>query len=134
MSIKTLTERLEAAREAADAAKKAADAIELELRNALAASIEAAYATKEDKFGTANVEADGVSFKVFTPKVVVWDQSKLRDIYDTIKRSNDNPDDYIKVSYEVSEAKYKAWPQLIRESFEDARTTKEGKVKIEVIK
>jgi len=107
---------------------------ESSLKKMLAEDIASSYQEKGDKFGTVTFEKCGVQFKVTTPKTVNWDQDKLAAIYDRIKRSNDNPLDYLDLSFSVSETKYKAWPEVIRSEFTDARTVKEGKQKIEVLK
>lgn len=81
---------------------------------------------KPEPFGVVNV-MDG-DFKVYATvdKKVTWDQDILAKLYESF----DKPDEYIKVSFEVSEAKYKAWPSNIKERFIKARTVKPGNMKI----
>ena len=79
-------------------------------------------------FGTVNV--DGIKFNV--PKRVKWDQELLSAIYDRLKSGNEDPTEYIKVSFDVPENKYKNWPEFIRAEFEPARTVEAGKVSIKL--
>jgi hypothetical protein len=79
------------------------------------------------KVGTHTI--DGVKF--YIPKQVKWDQSMLHDLFEQCKASNENPLDYLSISYDVPESRYKAWPTSIRESFEPARTVTTGKIKIQ---
>jgi hypothetical protein len=120
------TKRMELA-----AIKGEVDALEAQLHLALGEAIQDAYKAKGDPFGTVNLDADGIVFKVLTPKKVTWDQAALGELEKQIAAAGDTPEDYIKVSYEVSETKYNAWPEEIRLAFEPARTVAPGKVKIE---
>lgn len=87
-----------------------------------------AYKEKGNSYGV--IHLDG--FVVNTPKKVVWDQDKLAEIYQSISLSNEDPKDYIKITYDVSESKYNAWPESIRSSFDVARTVSPGKVTIKL--
>lgn len=61
------------------------------------------------------------------PKRIDWDQDKLAAIVARIRQSGDDPSEYVRTTYEVSERAYSAWPQPIRRLFEPARTLKLGK-------
>ena len=61
------------------------------------------------------------------PKKVEWDQAKLAEISQRIAASGEKPTQYIDVSYRVSESKFNAWPDTIKNSFLPARTLKTGK-------
>jgi hypothetical protein len=61
------------------------------------------------------------------PKKVEWDQVQLADIAKRIVASGGDPNEYIDISYKVSETKFSAWPESIRSGFESARTLKTGK-------
>jgi hypothetical protein len=61
------------------------------------------------------------------PKKVEWDQAKLAEISQRIAASGEKPTQYIEVSYRVSESKFNAWPDTIKNSFLPARTLKTGK-------
>lgn len=80
------------------------------------------------KAGTHTI--DGVKF--YIPKQVKWDQALLHELFQQCKASNEDPLDYMTISYDVPESRYKAWPTAIRESFEPARTVSTGKVKIQL--
>lgn len=91
-------------------------------------AINEAYRAKGSAYGTVHV--NGITVTI--PKKVTWDQAKLADMYAKIKLGNENPGDYIKVSYDVSETKYNAWPEAIRAAFDEARTVQPGKVTIKL--
>ena len=61
------------------------------------------------------------------PKRVEWDQDQLAAIVARIRRSGDDPAEYVRTTYEVAERAYTAWPSAIRRLFEPARTVKVGK-------
>ena len=61
------------------------------------------------------------------PKRIDWDQDKLAAIVAHIRQSGDDPAEYVRTTYEVSERAYTAWPSPIRSLFEPARTVKLGK-------
>lgn len=75
---------------------------------------------------TGTVKVDGIKFTI--PKNVSWDQATLEMKFNEI---GETAREYVDVTYKVSENKYKAWPETIREFFEPARTLKTGKTKIE---
>lgn len=80
------------------------------------------------KTGTQKI--DGIKF--FIPKQVKWDQAILSGLFARCQANNENPLDYISVSYDVPESRYKAWPESIRTEFEPARTVSTGKTKIQI--
>lgn len=53
-------------------------------------------------------------------------------IWDRIAATGDDPRQYIEVKYSVSEAKYKAWPDTLKQPFSTARTVTPGKPKFAV--
>ncbi len=59
-------------------------------------------------------------------KKVEWDQERLKDIVSAIKKHGDNPDEYVDTSYKISETKYTAWPEHIKNIFKPARLLKTG--------
>lgn len=91
---------------------------------------EYAESIKEKGFGSFSVDAGEYKLTFNTPKKVEWDQEKLAEIYEKIRAGNDNPADYIEISYSVPESRFKAWPTVISEEFMPARTVKEGAVSI----
>ena len=88
--------------------------------------IQEQLADKDYGCGTATV--DGAKFVI--AKTVKWDQAGLKKLHEQIKLGNENPDEYIKTKYDVSEAAYTHWPTPIRESFEPYRTVTPSKIKI----
>ncbi len=61
------------------------------------------------------------------PKDVEWDQTKILNAIETIRSWNEPVEDYVSVKYSVSETKYNAWPETIRNLFAASRTVGTGK-------
>jgi len=61
------------------------------------------------------------------PKDVEWDQTKILKAIDTIRSWNEPVEDYVSIKYSVSETKYNAWPETIRNLFAASRTVGTGK-------
>lgn len=61
------------------------------------------------------------------PKKPTWDQKKLSEIARKIDANGEDPAEYLDITYKISETKYKAWPESLRESFAPARTMNTGK-------
>lgn len=78
-------------------------------------------------FGVTHFDDDGVRVTAELPKRVEWDQSQLAQIAARIRESGEDPAQYVETSYRVSETKYGAWPDSIRNAFVAARTVKPGK-------
>lgn len=85
---------------------------------------------KEYGCGTANVYTQNHKVKVEIVKKVKWDQDKLSEYYKTIASQGDNPEEYIKVKYDVSENAYKNWPERLKNFFINARTVEPSTPKI----
>ena len=81
---------------------------------------------KAEPFGVVNVIEGNIKLSATYPKKVTWDQSKLAELYEQIKKGNENPLDYMKVEYDVPETKYKNWPSVIQDEFITARTVERG--------
>lgn len=77
--------------------------------------------------GTVRFEDDGYTIVADLPKRPEYDQKKLKDAVEALRKWGENPDDYVSVEIKVSEAKYGAWPPAVRKLFEPARTVKTGK-------
>ena len=84
---------------------------------------------KDYNCGTATVETEHYKVKAVVTKKVKWDQDGLREAYAQISASGENPDEYINTEYDVSEAKFKAWPTKIQNFFVSSRTVEPSKVK-----
>lgn len=61
------------------------------------------------------------------PKDVEWDQKKILDAVKTIQSWDEPIEDYVTVKYSVSETKYNAWPEKLRNLFAASRTVGTGK-------
>ena len=84
-------------------------------------------------FGMIRFQDGDVEVAMDLPKRPSWDQGKLAEIVQTIRKSGDNPSQYVETSFGVSERKYTAWPDNIRRVFEPARTVKAGKPSFKLI-
>ena len=67
------------------------------------------------------------------PKRVDWDQCRLAAMVERIRTAGDDPAEYVEISFKVSERKYAAWPEAIRQGFETARTVRTGQLGIQLI-
>lgn len=65
-------------------------------------------------------------YEVVCPPSIEWNQEKLKEIFDLIKKHGDNPEDYIDLHYSVSETKYNNFPEYIKNIFKPARINKEA--------
>lgn len=61
------------------------------------------------------------------PKRVEWDQKRLAEIVRRIAESGEDPAEYVETAYRVSETKFNAWPETLKNAFAQARTVKPGK-------
>lgn len=103
---------------------------ERDLQEFIQADVVEQLKDKDYGCGTANVETPEFKVKVVVSKKVKWDEKQLAGIYSMIQAANEDPLDYIKVSYDVSETAYKAWPEKITKVFEPARTVETSKPKV----
>lgn len=131
-TLNQLYEDLLSAGSAKDAAATKEKEIKTEILSRFEADIKEGLLTKDEPFGVINLIEDGFKLSFTTPKKVKWDQAKLADLYDQIKRGNENPLDYMKVEYDVPEAKFKAWPEVIKSEFIDARTVEPGSISMKM--
>lgn len=87
-----------------------------------------ARAEHDKDTGTVRFEDNGVLVVCDLPKRVKWNQQRLRELVDLIASSwGEDPTDYIKIKYDVSERAYEAWPARLTELFAPARTVETGK-------
>ena len=77
--------------------------------------------------GAVHFDDGPVRITADLPKKVDWDQALLADIVRRISANGDNPAEYVEISYRVSEAKFNAWPESLKNAFIPARTLKTGK-------
>ena len=90
------------------------------------------YAAGINSAGTSHRIEAGYDIKITMPKNVSWDQIALADAVETIRAWNEDPAEYVGTEIKVSEARYNAWPNAVRDLFEPARTVKTGKPKFEI--
>ena len=91
-------------------------------------------AALEKDIGTVRFEDNGFTVVADLPKRVKWDQQRLKEIADLIATSwGENPADYVKVKFDVSERAYDSWPPRLKELFTPARTVETGKASYELV-
>jgi hypothetical protein len=61
------------------------------------------------------------------PKKVSWDQERLAAMAARIAASGDDPTEYLEIAYRVSERRFGAWPEAMRDGFAAAHTETTGK-------
>ncbi len=87
-----------------------------------------ARAATEKDTGTVRFEDNGFVVVADLPKRVKWDQQRLKEVVELIRSGwGENPADYVKVKFEVSERAYEAWPARLKELFAGARTVETGR-------
>ncbi|MGP1690888.1 MAG: hypothetical protein ACTS6O_00145 [Giesbergeria sp.] len=79
-------------------------------------------------FGAVRIDDQGETVVCDQRKIIDWDQAQLAELARKILDAGDDPAQYMDVSFKVPESKYSAWPQVLREQFEGARTVRPGKV------
>ena len=77
--------------------------------------------------GVVHFDDGRVRITADLPRKVDWDQKQLAAIHQRIVDSGENPAEFIETSYSVTETKFNAWPESIKNSFLPARTVKTGK-------
>lgn len=93
-----------------------------------------ARAAQEKDTGTVRFEDNGFIVVADLPKRVKWDQQRLKELVELIRSGwGENPADYVKVKFEVSERAYESWPPRLRELFTPARTVETGKPSYELL-
>lgn len=84
--------------------------------------------------GTVRFEDNGFIIVAELPKRVKWHQQRLKELVELIRSGwGEDPADYVKVRYEVSERAYDSWPARLKELFSPARTVETGKPSYELI-
>ncbi len=77
--------------------------------------------------GVVHFDDGAVRITADLPKKVDWDQKQLAAIHQRIAASGDNPAEFIETIFHVSETKFNAWNQSLKDAFIPARTVKTGK-------
>lgn len=91
---------------------------------------ERAHALRKDEgkdTGRVRFENDGYVVIADLSKRTEYDQLKLRDAVEALRKWGEDPNNYVGIEVTVSESKYNAWPPAVRALFEPARTLKTGK-------
>lgn len=131
MTLKELLSR-RAEREAELArAKESLAEVEAAIDAAVAETAAQARKLSGKDTGAVNFVLDGFEVKQTVQKTVKWDQAGLAGIYDRIAAGGDDPADYIKREYSVSESAFKKWPGEVKAVFVPARSVVPGKPKYE---
>ena len=131
-------EELARLQQEADAALRKARAAVAWLDGALtlrySARAHQARATDLKDTGTVRFDDNGVTVVADLPKRVKWNQQRLKELVDLIgSQWGENPADYVKVKFEVSELAYEAWPPKLRELFTPARIVETGRPSYDLI-
>ena len=78
-------------------------------------------------FGVVHVADGDLRLTVDVSKRVTWDQTQLATIAKRIDAAGESVEEFIDVSYSISESRFQNWPSTLRTQFEAARTVKPGK-------
>ena len=91
-------------------------------------------ASQDKDTGTVRFEDNGFIVVADLPKRVKWNQQRLKELVELIgSQWGENPADYVKVKFEVSERAYEAWPPKLKELFTPARTVETGRPSYDLI-
>ena len=88
------------------------------------------HAARQDAgkdFGVVHIVVDDLRLSVDVSKRVSWDQAQLAMIAKRIAAAGESVEEFIDISYSISESRFQNWPSTLRTQFEGARTTKPGK-------
>jgi hypothetical protein len=107
--------------------KRLRDRLEGGIAQRYAAAAQSERAAQGKSFGTVRLEDAGIVVIADLPKKVSWDQEGLAAMAARIAESGDDPTEYLEIAYRVSERRFGAWPEALRESFAVARTETSGK-------
>ncbi len=113
--------------------KKEKAALEQDVADNYAEQIASLLKEKDEPYGSVNIVHGEFTVKITKPKKVAYDQRLLSNVYYKIKEAGDNPDNYIKTKYSVSETSFKDWSDAIKGVFADSRTVGYGATKIEIV-
>ena len=78
-------------------------------------------------FGVVHVADGDLRLTVDVSKRVTWDQTQLATIAKRIVAAGESVEEFIDVSYSISESRFQNWPSTLRSQFEATRTVKPGK-------
>lgn len=72
--------------------------------------------------GTVLFDDEGVSVFADIHNTIEWDQKKLAHIAKKLILADEDPAEFITITYHVPESVYRAWPDVLRDQFSSART------------
>lgn len=107
--------------------KRLRDRLEAGIGQRYGAATEAERVAQGKTSGTVRIEDAGVVVIADLPKKVTWDQDRLAAMATRIREVGDDPTEYLEIAYRVSERRFGAWPEAMREGFATARTETTGK-------
>jgi hypothetical protein len=107
--------------------KRLRERLEAGIGQRYGAAAEAERVAQGKASGTVRIEDEGIVVVADLPKKVTWDQDRLAAMAARIRVAGDDPTEYLEIAYRVSERRYGAWPEALREGFADARTETTGK-------
>ena len=107
--------------------KRLKDRFEAALAQRYGAATEAERSAQGKTSGTVRIEDACVVVIADLPKKVSWDQDRLAAMAARIAATGDDPTEYLEIAYRVSERRFGAWPEAMREGFAAARTESTGK-------
>jgi hypothetical protein len=107
--------------------KRLRDRLEAGIAQRYDAAVVAERAAQGKTSGTVRVEDEGVVIVADLPKKVSWDQDRLAAMAERIRTAGDDPTEYLEIAYRVSERRFGAWPEAMRDGFAAARTETTGK-------
>ena len=109
--------------------KRKKEELELDLKNYY--QVEIAHQLSESDYGcgTAHMESKNWEVTCNIPKKIDWDQGVLSKKTAEIVHAGENPADYLKIKYDISENAYKNWPEKTQKYFCEARTVTPGNPK-----
>ena len=107
--------------------KRLRDRLEAGIGQRYGTATEAERAMQGKSSGTVRIEDAGVVVIADLPKKVSWDQDRLAAMAARIAATGDDPTEYLEIAYRVSERRFGAWPEAMRDGFAAARTETTGK-------
>lgn len=132
LDLETIALLIDDAKHRAQVSTKVSRALQGEVEFRLKDRISEAYRAKGDDTGAVHVVADGCAIEITRLKKVEWDQAQMEATAERIRAAGDDPRQYLKIAYSVSEAAYQSWPDFIRAQFEPARTVVPGSTSVKL--
>lgn len=90
--------------------------------------------TKAQPYGDITIKDQGYVVIESRPLACEWDKTKLKKYADRIRESGGNPEDYMDISYTISEHRYFSLADDVRSSLNEICSLKPGKESITIEK